>query len=324
MNDDKGLVFGVLFNGNGGGKELSWEGLTSWTPEKGTLWIHLNYENPQAQKWLSEDSGLPSIIIQALTEEETRPRNVPVENGLMLILRGVNMNPGADPEDMVSLRLWIEKDRIISMRHRKVMAIADIRGEFSQGNGPSNTGEFLVELIDRLLSRMGTVLMDIEEEVASFEDEVLSAENYELRVRIGETRRKAIRIRRYLLPQREVTVNLQHEKVSWLEESQRLHLRELADRITRYVEDLDSSKDRAALAKDELEARLAEQTNKTMYVLSIVAAIFLPLGLLTGLLGINVGGIPGTENEWAFTIVCVLLVFIAIFLGWRFKKMKWI
>jgi len=64
--------------------------------------------------------------------------------------------------------------------------------------------------------------------------------------------------------------------------------------------------------------------NKAMYVLSIVAAIFLPLGLLTGLLGINVGGIPGTENEWAFTLVSLVLMAIAIGLVVWFRKIKWL
>ena len=101
-------------------------------------------------------------------------------------------------------------------------------------------------------------------------------------------------------------------------------LRESADRVTRYVEDLDSARERAAVIRDELEGRLAEQMNKTMYVLSIVAAIFLPLGLLTGLLGINVGGIPGAENPLAFWEVCLLLVFVGVLQALLFWKMKWI
>jgi len=61
-----------------------------------------------------------------------------------------------------------------------------------------------------------------------------------------------------------------------------------------------------------------------MYLLSIVAAIFLPLGLLTGLLGINVGGIPGSENHLAFAFVCLILVIIAVFLLSIFKRIKWL
>ena len=71
------------------------------------------------------------------------------------------------------------------------------------------------------------------------------------------------------------------------------------------------------------EAKLGAQMNKTMYLLSIVAAIFLPLGLLTGLLGINVGGIPGTESPYAFIVVCVGLIFIAFIQALIFRRMRW-
>ena len=90
------------------------------------------------------------------------------------------------------------------------------------------------------------------------------------------------------------------------------------------MEDLDSARERAAVTQEELAGRLAEQMNKTMYVLSIVAAIFLPLGLITGLLGINVGGIPGVDSGWAFTIVCLILIGIAVVQAIVFKKMKWL
>ena len=101
-------------------------------------------------------------------------------------------------------------------------------------------------------------------------------------------------------------------------------IREIAERTSRFVEDIDAAKDRAAITQEELNSRLSEQMNKAMYVLSIVAAIFLPLGLLTGLLGINVGGIPGAENKWAFMGVTLLLIGLATLLILLFKRIKWL
>jgi zinc transporter len=82
--------------------------------------------------------------------------------------------------------------------------------------------------------------------------------------------------------------------------------------------------DRASITQEELNNKLSEQMNRAIYTLSIVAAIFLPLGLLTGLLGINVGGIPGAENRWAFILVVLILIDIAIGLLVWFKKIKWL
>jgi len=131
-------------------------------------------------------------------------------------------------------------------------------------------------------------------------------------------------LRRYLAPQREAMMKLQAEIVPWLSDSDRMHLREITDRVVRYIEDLDSVRDRAAVTQEELVNRLSEQMNTRMYVLSLVAAIFLPLGFLTGLLGINVGGIPGSENQSAFLIFIMMLIVVVFLQIVIFKKKKWL
>jgi zinc transporter len=94
--------------------------------------------------------------------------------------------------------------------------------------------------------------------------------------------------------------------------------------MTRFVEDLDSARERAAVAQEELLGRLSEQMDKRMYLLSLVAAIFLPLGFLTGLLGINVGGIPGAEYHWGFTLVTLMIVILVVVQVVLFRIKKWI
>jgi zinc transporter len=94
--------------------------------------------------------------------------------------------------------------------------------------------------------------------------------------------------------------------------------------LTRHIEDLDEARDRAAVTQEQLINSLSEQMNNKMYILSIVAAIFLPLGFLTGLLGINVGGIPGADSKLGFSVFVILLVGVVGFQIWFFKKKKWL
>jgi zinc transporter len=323
MNDIDGLVFAFVLNGRGGGSERNLDGIKAWHPEDGTLWVHMDYTGRAARDWLQNNSGIDPIIVEALTAEETRPRSLVHKDGMLVILRGVNLNPGTDPEDMVSIRFWIDAHRIVTLRRRRVMAINDLRQTVEAGNGPTGSGEFLEDLADRLVLRMGRVISDVDDAVDALEDEVIAEQTYALRQKIANIRRTVISMRRYLAPQRDVMARLHSEKVDWLNETERMRLREIADRTTRYVEDLDAIRDRATVTQEELNGRLTEQMNKTMYILSIVAGIFLPLGLLTGLLGINVGGIPGTENHWAFTIFCVMLLIVAGGQIWLFKRKKW-
>ncbi|WP_299162588.1 zinc transporter ZntB [Accumulibacter sp.] len=318
-----GLVFAYLLEG-GSGTAMNWDRIGSWEPGQGILWLHLDYADEGAKQWLVEESGLDEVSCAALMAEETRPRVVSSGNALLLILRGVNFNPGADLEDMVAIRMWFDEHRIISMRHRRVMAMDDINKSIQAGKGPDSISDFLIMAASKLTDRMADVISDIDDSVDELEDAVLTEETKGLRPKLAHLRRQTISMRRYISPQRDVLARLQNERVPWLDDADRVRVRELAERTARFVDDLDSARDRAAITQEELNNHLSEKMNKTMYVLSIVAAIFLPLGLFTGLLGINVGGIPGTENDSAFVFVSGMLVAFAVAQYLVFKKMKWI
>ncbi len=323
MTIETGLLFARLLDGVGGGKNLSWDEVKLWQPEQGVLWTHLEYTNPIVRQWIDKESGLDEITAGALLAEETRPRSLVTGNGLLLTLRGINPNPESDPSDMVAVRLWSDGTRIITTRRRSLQAASLLNEAIDKGLGPRSAGEFVEMLTDLMVVRMGDVVDGINEQVDDLEESVLSKQSYELRPLISELRRHAIGMRRYLAPQREAVSRLYNERLEWIGDLDRQRLRESADRTTRFIEDLDLIRERAVVVQEELISRLSEKMDRTMYMLSIVAAIFLPLGFLTGLLGINVGGIPGADYPLAFTIFCGALVVIVVIQIWVFKSRKW-
>lgn len=124
--ETEGLVSAIILDGKGGGRFGGWDEVRRWSSDEGILRLHLDYMSEATQQWLREESGLDLLTIEALTAEETRPRCFPHGDGMLVILRGVNLNPGADPHDMVSARAWIEPARIIAVRHRRVMAMENV------------------------------------------------------------------------------------------------------------------------------------------------------------------------------------------------------
>lgn len=324
MAEQEGLIYAYRLDGQGGGEPLNWHALHVTDAAPGIVWVHLHRGDDAARRWLTEVSGVDPLVSEALLAEETRPRCSNLDHGVLLNLRGVNLNPDADPEDMVSIRMWIEADRIISVRMRRLLAVEDMHKAIAAGRGPTNVGDFVVDIAGKLIERMEPVIGELDDAVDRLEDDVVTAASQDLRAHLGAFRRRAILLRRYIAPQREALSRLIAENVDWLDQWQRSRLREVADRVTRYVEDLDAARERAAVIHDELTSRLAEQMNRTMYVLSIVAAIFLPLGLVTGLLGINVGGIPGVDSPWAFAAVTAGLVLFGLIELWLFRRLKWL
>jgi zinc transporter len=204
------------------------------------------------------------------------------------------------------------------------MAVDSVRASIDAGRAPTTTGDFLATLAEGLVERVGPVVDALEEQVADLEEDIIANRTDGIRLRLAELRRAAIALRRYIGPQREAMSRLLTQQADWISPTDRRWLREVADRITRYVEDLDAARERAQIVQEELAARVSEQINRNMYVLSIVAAVFLPLGLLTGYLGINVGGIPGADWRWSFAIVGLGILVVAGLELWLFRKLKWI
>lgn len=316
------LIHALVIEDSGELRAIDWSDLRAWESEQGLLWVHLDASAEQTRQWMTGEGNLPSIVPPALLAEETRPRASAVGDGALILLRGVNLNPGADPEDMVSIRLWVEARRVISTRLRRLLSVEDVVASLAS-QPLTGTGDLVVRLASRLVDRMSDVIDGMEERVADLEQALLGEPDQSLRSSLTDLRREAITLRRYLAPQREALGRLQGEQLSWLTELDRLRLREVNDRLIRYVEDLDAVRERAAVAHEELISQLSNQINKRMYVLSVVAAVFLPLGFLTGLLGVNVGGIPGAESPFGFATFTLLLVVIVAVQLWFFIKKRW-
>lgn len=323
VTDDAGLVFAFALDGRGGAQPLDWVGVRGWRPGGPPLWVHLDRMAPGAQAWLREESGLHPVAVAALLEEETRPRCVPIGGGLLLILRGVNLNPGPQADEMISLRLWTDGQRVVSVRRYVMYAVRDLMDMLRAGRGPVSCHAVPVALAAQLAQRMQQTIEDLAEGVDALEEQVIGGEETPaLRRDLGESRRTAITLKRYLAPQREALSRFAALADGRLDEELALRLRESQDRTQRYVEELDEVREHAAVVQDEVSNLRGERMNRNMYVLTVVAAIMLPLGFITGLLGINVGGIPGAEDESGFLWVMGLLVALVVaqivaFRAWR-------
>ena len=279
---------------------------------KGFVWVHLHRGHP-ATDGLLREMGLDSFVIDALMAEDTRPRFTVHGDGAILILRGVNLNEGQEPEDMVSVRFWIDARRLVGIWQRRSFAVHDVREAIGRGQVPGSPIDLVARIVDRLVDRAEPVVSGLSEKMDGLEQDAL--ENRMAAIaqhNLVSIRQTASNLRRYMYPQRDALTSFAIEDFPWMGVRERSRIREGAERITRLAEELDAIGDRALIAHDQVLAIRAERMNRTMLVLTVVAAIFLPLTLLAGLLGMNVGGIPGSSDPRAFWIVCGLTVVLGV------------
>lgn len=308
------LTFAYALSGPGRGAPLTAEAdILEALRAEDLAWLHLRADAPETRAWLETNiTFVDRHAIAALVAEETRPRTLALDTGCLVNLRGVNANPGADPEDMVSIRLWVAPERILSLSRRPVAELDEITARVTSGTGPDRAGAFLALLADRLGLGIETFLRALDDACDEIEESVLEGPQAALRARITATRQKVIGFRRYIAPQRDAIDRLLIDRPGFLMPEDIRRLSETHDRLTRAVEDLDAMRDRLAIMKDELTNLLSERLNRNLYILSVITVIFLPLGFLTGLFGINVGGIPGADWPAAFATFAGILVVIVI------------
>lgn len=319
---DRGLVFAIRIDEGAEPREIGWDELAS---PGGVTWIHLDRTDPGAQQWLRERAGVSTDAADALLEEDTRPRLAGFGAARLAILRGINLNPGAEANDMIAVRCLVEEHRIITLRMYRVMAIRELRQALNRGEGPRTPGGILAEIASSLVNFIEPVVADLRDKVDALEDLVEDPKAKDPDGdAISEARRDAIFLRRFIAPQRDAIALLASDASPLFTDDHRLRFRELADTLTRAIEDLDSARDRAAVMSEQAAAELAERLSQRTYTLTVIAAIFLPLGFITGLLGINVGGLPLAQSAWGFAIVCIVLAILTSLLVLVMRKAKWI
>lgn len=325
LKNDPPLLFAFEIH-QGAAKKLDWNSVKQWSPRSGAfMWIGLNAHQEEAREWLAKRSGLHKLAVRSLLAEETRPRTLHIGDGLVIILRGVNLTPGAAPEDMVSARIWLDNARLITVQLRRLKSLSDVRGMLSKPETtPDSVGGLFSVIANRITDRMEPVIMEDSDNLDALEEESLETPDKDMRLRLGRLRRDAIILRRYIAPQRDLFNHLSTDTTAPFDDKIRLELRETSDRVTRLVEELDSVRDRASVVSDQLTSQRADEMNRNMLILSVVAAIFLPLSFLTGLLGINVGGIPGAQDSAAFWIVVVLCGLLGGGLMVYFHRKGWL
>ncbi len=323
-------AFTIILDGKGSGElltpEQSDKEKLKTTPNN--FWQNLDYKAPETYRLLTEDYGIETTVADALCDEETRPRYFATEKGIVVILRDVNLNKNSSIDDMISLRFWIDDTKIISLSHRKINAIHTVFEKLIRKIGPKNTLECFIDIADGIVSNIENVVMEIRDATDDLEERVINLDtlsDFDLRESLSELRREIISIRRYSNPQKDIFLNLQHETSSVFKGSKsKARLRETYNTLVKIIEDLDYSKDHLSVFYEELQSKMSINMNRIMYMISIVTVIFMPLGLITGLLGINVAGIPYAESHWAFAAVCGFLFLLVTVLLLIMRKLHWL
>jgi len=290
--------------------------------EGGLVWVHLATNNAEAQAWLADQAGLDDYLVDALTATESRPRCDAVGDGAFLNLRGRIAEDDEEDDALGSVRIWATAGRVISVTRRKLTSLGQVIAAVESAE-VDDPGDLITEFATAITEELDPEVADLGDELDDCEADLDADRVFHLRRVVTRVRVAAIQYRRFLTPQRAAIEKLAALPCNWLEEDDRLHLAAAADRAARMAEELEAIRERAALTHEALTDLRAEQIDQRSLVIAVVAMVFLPLTFITGLLGMNVKGIPYAEEPWAFDAVMGVCAVLAAAITIYFVRRHW-
>lgn len=294
---------------------------SEWLAGDDPVWLHFNLADTRAQRWIAECPGLPKDARERLLSEDRHIGLHPAGNGLAGAMGDVHFEFETDPEQVGVLRIYVDENRIITGRLHPLKIVDQVRRELLAGATIPTPMLILVRHVEELADLLDTVATGQADFVDEIEDHLLKNRGLQDGGELGRVRRLLARLRRQVTSQRQALSYLANRPPRWCTEPDVEMLRRAVERIEGVSQDLEATQERSRLVQEEISNCLNEATNRNLYVLSIITAIFLPITLVTGIFGMNVGGLPWLEHPhgflWVMTAMALTALGTLVVLHWK-------
>lgn len=317
-----GLICGFLFLPNEDGQRIDLAEALNWCQrrrsdaESGFIWLHFDLTDASAQPWMQENLGLTTEFFEALGLGSRSTRIEDAQDNLIAVVNDVAYDFSFDPSDMATLWMSVSQRLAVSARKHPLRSIDQLRDAVNRGARFGSS----VELLNHLMASQGDVLVRIVREatmrVDSIEDSLLKGRLKDQRAELGKLRRLLVRLQRLLAPEPGALFRLLRLPPPWIAAPDLDEMRQTTEEFSLILRDLSALQERIKLLQEEIAAQVSEQTNRSLFTLTMVTVLALPINITTGLFGMNVGGIPLAEHKHGFLVVVLLVVAFTGLAGW--------
>lgn len=329
-SDQSGLVCGYLF-----GRAPDCRGIpidtgeaSRWLAEREThpqefIWLHFNLANTASEKWLHEHTALPAEFHESLHEGPRSTRIELADNTLIAVVNDVLHDFSFEPSDISTLSLSVDRQLVISARRKPLKAVDGLRNAVRNGEPIRSSVELLIHLLRDQAGALVKIVRDAISTVDGIEDNLLAGKLTAKRASLGALRRVLVRLQRLLAPEPAALFRLLQRPPSWVKDLDAQELRQSSEEFSMVLADMASLQERIKLIQEEIAALVNEGNNHSLFVLTIVTVLALPINIVASLLGMNVGGIPLAQEEHGFWLVVGVVAGVTALAGWlAFRRQR--
>jgi zinc transporter len=318
--DDDGLICGYLFAGDGpaqpvdAGRALAW--LQAERAAPGFAWLHFNLSHAGAEPWLRAHGDLSEDFFEALHQGSRSTRLQREGDRLFAVVNDVTFDFAFEASDVSTLWVSLQRRLVITARKHPLRAVDRLRLAAKRGDAIASP----VALLDHLLGDQADELLNIarraSDRVDDIEDELLAGKQRHHAAELSRLRRLMVRLQRQLAPEPGAFARLLGSPPAWVSPEDVQRLRHAHEEFGTVLRDLSNLNERIKLLQEEAAARVAEENNRSLFVLTLVTVMALPVNLISGLLGMNVGGVPLNQHGHGFWWVLGFVLAVTGMLRW--------
>jgi zinc transporter len=320
--DHGGLICGHLFRSGTGSVSVGTDDAVEWMGRPAAaragefIWLHFNLSHTSSEKWIRANLQLSDAFYGALTDDSRSTRIENDDDTLVAVINDVAYDFAFEPSEISTLWLTVTQHMLVSARVHPLRAVDRLRQSAKQGDAFNSP----VELLTHLMRDQGDALVQIvrqaTQQVDLIEDKLLAGSLRQKRGDLGRLRRVFVRLQRLLAPEPAALFRLLQQPPRWMAAGDLADMRQATEEFSLVIRDLAVLQERIRLLQEELAAQVSEHTNRSLFILTMVTVLALPINIVAGLMGMNVGGIPMAEDAHGFITVVLILFALAALIGW--------
>jgi len=327
-SDQDGPIWGYHFVPNQPARSITSEQAIEFLNAPGPglpdefLWLHFSLSNVATEPWLRRYLTLPDTFYESLHSDVDSTHLEQEADSLVARIHDVLFDFTFDAP-VATTTLCVKPRVLVSAHARPWRSIDKLREAVAAGQVFRSP----IEILARLLRDQASVLVDIvrrsKRRLTPMEEQLMARRISVSRSELGSLRRMLVRLQRLLAPEPAAFFRLLNRPPDWISQDQLQNLQQAAEKFSTAISDTAALVERVKQLQEELAALVSEQTNRTLFLLTIVTVLALPINLVAGLFGMNVGGIPLNQHPYGFFLVLSpLLVLTALLAYWAFVRRR--
>ena len=276
-------------------------------PAEGFLWLHFNLSHTGALPWMARQASLSRDFVEALSDEPRASRIERDGEAVFAVLNDVTFDFDFDASDVATLWLYGSRRLVVSARRQPLRAVDRLRTQVRNGQTMDSPIRLLDHLIRDQVDELQRIVRRAGERIDKIEDAMLAGLHHRHGGELARLRRLLVRLQRLLAPEPGALQRLLTHPPAWVRAADVEQLHGANEEFALVLRDIGALQERAKLMQDEAAGRVAEEHGRSLFTLTMVTVLALPINLLAGLLGMNVGGIPLAANGQGFWIMLALI-----------------